>query len=143
MQLGNSRQQGSAEMTQQVRAVTLYFWTHYSGSYPVATTNAQARISLTPEPIWEQHGTANTAQHGTWAGFPEKSQPRGPGWQPAPKSLAENTKKKVMVDLKFCKILLFRMAQKLGKAEKRSWVGGGIAGFCPWRATNRFPKLWN
>lgn len=66
-------QQGRAEVTQQVRAVTLYFWSHYSGSYPVATANAPAWVGFIPEPIWEQHGVAITTWLDTWAGFSKES----------------------------------------------------------------------
>lgn len=76
MQPGSPCQKGWAEMTQQVRTVTLYFWSHYSGSYPVATTNAHARIGLTPEPSWEQHRVAIAIWLRTRAGFSEESQPQ-------------------------------------------------------------------
>lgn len=125
MQLGNSRQQGSAEMTQQVRAVTLYFWTHYSGSYPVATTNAQARISLTPEPIWEQHGTANTAQHGTWAGFPEKSQPRVLVDNQLPKVWLRTLRKRSWSTLNSVKFYSLEWHRNWGKQKREvGWVVG-------------------
>lgn len=139
MQLESPCQQGWAEMTQQVRAVTLYFWSHYSGSYPVATTNAHTRTGFTPEPIWEHHGVANTTWHNTRAGFLEDRQTQALvdnqlqkfGWE---------HQQKVMVYLNFCAL---ERAQKLEKEEMKSLVGGGIVGFCQSSTTNQLPKLLN
>lgn len=67
----------------------------------------------------------------------------GPGWQPYPQSLAENTNEKVVVYLKSVRFCSSQRAHKSGKAEKRSWVGGGVVGSCQLSATIQFPKLLN
>lgn len=77
MQARSACQLGRTKMTQQVRAVTLYFWSHYSGSYPVATTHkCRCMTGLKPKSIREQHGVADTTWCDTRAGFLEDSQPQ-------------------------------------------------------------------
>lgn len=47
-----------------------------------------------------------------------------PGWQPAPKGLAEDTNKKVTVLLKLCTILLFRKGTEVRESRKVGWEVG-------------------
>lgn len=54
--------------------------------------------------------------------FQRKPAP-GPGGQPDPKSLAENTNKKVVVYFKICKILFFPKGTQVGKSRKKK-LGG-------------------
>lgn len=54
--------------------------------------------------------------------FPKKAPV--PGWQPAPKSLAENTNKKVTVLLKLCTILLFRKGTEVRESRRVGWEVG-------------------
>lgn len=125
MQLGSPCQPGWAEMTQQATAMTLVFCSHYSGSYSVVTINAHARIGLTPEPIWEHHGVTTIAVHNPQAGFFHRKSVQSPGWQ---LGLADNTNKKILVYLKFCKTLFFRKDTEVGKTRKEKL--GVIVGFC-------------
>lgn len=60
-------------MTQQVRAVTRSFRSPHSGSHPVATANAHARVGLTPEPVREHRGVATAA--GTTHGRRSRGKP--------------------------------------------------------------------
>lgn len=114
------------------------FWFLSSGYYKCVRMDwsySRAQLGTT------QRGYRNWLH--TRACFSKESQPQVLVDNQIPKVWLRTPTKRLWSTLKSVKFCSFQRAHKLGKVEKRSWVGGGVVGFCQLSATIQFPKLLN